>query len=129
MAIHQEVVLSAPPDRVYAVLTTSAQFSKATGGAPAEIASTEGGAFSQFGGVIHGRNIELVPGARVVQAWRTKMWEPGAYSLVRFTLAADGKGTKVTLDHAGFPADQEAHLAAGWHANYWEPFKTFFTAP
>jgi activator of HSP90 ATPase len=128
MAIHQEIVLSASPDRVYAVLTTGAQFSKATGGAPAEIASTEGGAFSQFGGAIHGRHIELVPAERVVQAWRTKMWEPGSYSLVRFTLAPDGKGTKVTLDHAGFPAEQEEHLAAGWHANYWEPFAKFFTA-
>jgi uncharacterized protein YndB with AHSA1/START domain len=126
MAIHQEIVLTAPPERVYALLTTGAQFSKATGGAPAEIATAEGGAFSQFGGAIHGRHIELVPNARVVQAWRTKMWEPGAFSLVRFTLAAEGKGTKVTLDHSGFPAEQEEHLVAGWHANYWEPFKQFF---
>jgi uncharacterized protein YndB with AHSA1/START domain len=128
MAIHQEVVLRATPERVYAALTTSAQFSKLTGGAPAEIATSEGGTFSLFGGAIHGRNVELVPNARLVQAWRVKMWEPGVYSLVRFTLAPEGTGTKVVLDHDGFPAEQEPHLAAGWTSNYWEPLAKFFTS-
>ena len=81
--IHQEVTLPAPPDRV-AALTTAAQFAAATSGAPVEIAA-EGGEFKLFGGAIHGRHVELVPGKRVVQAWRVKMWDPGVYSLVRFT--------------------------------------------
>ena len=120
-AIHQEVVLPASPDRVYQALTTSAQFTAATSGRAAEIASAEGGTFSLFGGAIHGRHIELVPGARLVQAWRVKMWEPGVYSLVRFTLTAEGSGTKVVLDHTGFPPEMQEHLAAGWGTNYWEP--------
>jgi uncharacterized protein YndB with AHSA1/START domain len=124
-AIHQEIILPASPDRVYAALTTSAQFTEATGGRTAEIATTDGGAFSVFGGFIHGRHIELVPGQRLVQAWRTKMWDPGVYSLVRFTLVADGKGTKVTLDHSGYPDGQTEHLAAGWGANYWEPLTKY----
>ncbi|MBA3452628.1 MAG: SRPBCC domain-containing protein [Deltaproteobacteria bacterium] len=66
---------------------------------------SDGGAFTLFGGGIHGRQIELVPGIRVVQAWRPKMWEPGVCSLVRFTLVAEGTGTKVILDHSGFPVD------------------------
>ncbi len=124
-AIHQEVILPASPDRVYAALTTSAQFTEATGGRPADITATDGGAFSLFGGMIHGRQIELVPGVRLVQAWRVKLWEPGVYSLVRFTLAAEGNGTKVVLDHAAFPDGQEPHLAAGWGTNYWEPLTKF----
>jgi uncharacterized protein YndB with AHSA1/START domain len=127
MSIHQEVVIPASPDRVFAALTTSAQFTEATGGRAAEIAADDGGTFSLFGGAIHGRQIELVPGARVVQAWRVKMWEPGVYSLVRFTLTAEGKGTKVVLDHSSFPEAQQEHLAAGWAANYWEPLTKYFS--
>jgi uncharacterized protein YndB with AHSA1/START domain len=127
MSIHQEVVLPASPDRVYAVLTNGAQFTEATAGRAAEIAAADGGAFTLFGGAIHGRQIELVPGARVVQAWRTKMWEPGVYSLVRFTLVAEGAGTKVVLDHSGFPDGQQEHLAAGWAANYWEPLTKYLS--
>ncbi len=125
MSIHQEVVLPASPERVYAVLTTGAKFAEATGGRAAEIATNEGGTFSLFGGAIHGRHIELVPGTRVVQAWRVKMWEPGRYSLVSFALTAEGSGTKVVLEHSSFPAEQEEHLAAGWGANYWEPLTKY----
>jgi uncharacterized protein YndB with AHSA1/START domain len=127
MTIHQEVVIPAPPDRVFTALTTSAQFTEATGGRPAEIATDDGGTFSLFGGMIHGRHVELVPGQRLVQAWRVKMWDPGVYSLVRFTLTPDGKGTKVVLDHSGFPDGQQDHLASGWTANYWEPLTKYFS--
>jgi uncharacterized protein YndB with AHSA1/START domain len=125
MSIHQEVVLPASPDRVYEALTNSAQFTEAAGGRVAEISTAEGGAFSLFGGAILGRHIELVPGARLVQAWRVKMWEPGVYSLVRFALTAEGSGTKVVLDHSGFPDGMEEHLSAGWGANYWEPLTKY----
>ena len=117
--------LPAPPARIYELLTTSAQFAAATGGAPATIDASEGGAFSLFAGNISGRNLELVRDARVVQAWRAKPWQPGVYSVVKFTLAADGGGTRVVLEHTGFPAEQEQHLSAGWGANYWEPMKKY----
>ena len=128
MSIHQEVVLTATPERVYAALTNSAQFSEIDRRGAGQIATGEGGTFSLFGGAIHGRHVELVPNARLVQAWRVKMWEPGVYSLVRFTLTPDGNGTKLVLDHDGFPAEQEPHLAAGWASNYWEPLAKFFTS-
>jgi uncharacterized protein YndB with AHSA1/START domain len=128
MAIHQEVVIPAAPDRVYAALTNAAQLTKLSGGAPTELAATEGGAFSFFGGAVVGRNIEMVPNARLVQAWRNKDWEPGVYSVVRFALSAEGKGTKLVFDHSGFPPDQEQHLTEGWPQFYWEPLKKLFTS-
>jgi activator of HSP90 ATPase len=124
--IHQEITLSASPDRVYAVLTDGKLFTAATGGAPAEIGRDEGAAFSLFGGAIHGRVVELVPGKRVVQAWRPRPWPDGHYSLVRFTLTPEGSGTRVALDHTGYPADQHDHLSAGWPANYFEPLAKYF---
>ncbi len=124
-AIHQEIVIDAPVERVYAALTNAEQFSAFTGGAPAEIAAEDGSAFSCFGGKVAGRNIELVPNRRLVQAWRVGDWDAGAYTLVRFELSPEGAGTKVTFDQAGVPEAQKSHLEGGWHAMYWDPLKTY----
>jgi len=35
-----------------------------------------------------GRQVELVPASRIVQVWRIPEWEPGRYTIVRFTLDA-----------------------------------------
>jgi activator of HSP90 ATPase len=87
---------------------------------PASGDGAEGAAFSAFGGHVTGRHVELVPGKRVVQAWRAKTWPEGLYSIVRFELQADGKGTKLVFDHEGFPVDMQEHLAMGWQSNYWD---------
>jgi activator of HSP90 ATPase len=123
--IHQEVILKASPERVYAALTDAAQFSKVTSGAPTENQLQPGGAFSSFGGTIVGRNIELVPNQRIVQAWRVKTWPEGVFSIVRFELVAQGSGTRLLLDHSGYPEGSGAHLASGWQARYWEPLKKY----
>jgi activator of HSP90 ATPase len=121
-SIHQEITLPASPQRVYEALTQSERFSKMTG-APAEIEATDGGRFSCFGGMIAGRNVELVAGQRVVQAWRAGNWEPGLYSMARFELKAEGHGTRLVFDHTGYPEGQGEHLSAGWEANYWAPLR------
>ena len=121
--IQQELTLPAPPEAVYAALTDAAKY-RSRSGAPAEIDPTAGGAFSLFGGMIVGCNVECTPGMRLVQAWRVKLWEEGHYSLVRFELAPADGGTRVTLEHTAFPEGQAENLAEGWHANYWEPMRT-----
>lgn len=117
--IHQEVSFTAAPSRVYEALVDSKRFSEVTG-APASGDSAEGAAFSAFGGHITGRHVELVRDTRVVQAWRAKTWPEGLYSIVRFELRPDGAGTKLVLDHEGFPQDMADHLSKGWHSNYWD---------
>src|SRR5882672_3082893 len=117
--IHQEITLPAAPARVYAALVDTKEFAALTG-APASGDSTAGAAFSLFGGHITGRQVELIPGQRVVQAWRAKTWPEGLYSIVRFELAPEGKGTKLVFDHTGFPEEMKEHLANGWQSNYWD---------
>jgi activator of HSP90 ATPase len=117
--IHQEATFIAPPSRIYAALVDLKQFAEVTG-APASGDSTEGAAFSAFGGHISGRHLELVPDKRVVQSWRAKTWPEGVHSIVRFELHADGKGTRLVFDHQGFPEAEKEHLASGWRTMYWD---------
>lgn len=124
MAIEQSISINASPEKVYQVLTSGKEFGAFTG-APAEIDAREGGAFSMFGGQITGCNVELVANKRVVQAWRAGPWPEGSYSIVRFDIAKEGNGTRLTLNHAGFPDGEEGHLDGGWHKMYWEPLKAY----
>ena len=139
-AIHQEVVFKASRKRVYESLTDAKQFDKvvqlsaamqsgmAPKTKPTEVGREAGGAFSAFGGYITGRQIELVPGERIVQAWRVGSWVPGAYSIAKFVLTEQGSDTKLVFDHTGFPQGEAQHLAEGWKANYWEPLKKFLAS-
>jgi uncharacterized protein YndB with AHSA1/START domain len=118
--IHQEVVFKASPQRVYDALTSGQQFSQVTG-APAEIGTTVGEAFSCFGGMITGRQLELVPGKRIVQSWRAGNWAEGVHSVIHLELEAQGADTKLVFQHEGFPSEMREHLEGGWHKMYWEP--------
>lgn len=121
--ITQVETFDAEPARVHDLLVDAEKFSAMTGGAPAAIDPEAGGALSLFGGMITGRMIENEPGTRVVQAWRAGTWDPGVYSIVRFDIEPDGSGTRLSLDHAGFPDGQAEHLAEGWNTNYWAPLR------
>ena len=136
-SIHQEPVFQANRKRVYEALTDARQFdeivrlsaamqSGAITSKPAEISAEVGGAFKIFGGYIVGRHLDLVPGERIVQAWRPLSWRPGDYSIVNFVLVEEGARTRVVLDHKGFPEGQAQHLAAGWRGNYWDPLEKYF---
>lgn len=136
-SIHQEPVFKATPKRLYEVLTDARQFDKVSelsaavrsgvnlGSEPTEIGAQPGASFTLFRGHILGRQIELVPSQRIVQAWRVATWNPGLYSIVRFELTAQGPTTKLVFDHIGFPKGQGSHLAEGWKINYWEPLEKF----
>jgi activator of HSP90 ATPase len=124
VGIHQEVRFKASPEKIYAVLTNGREFGQLTG-APAEVTAVEGQPISLFGGQITGRNIELIPGKSLVQAWRVGAWPSGIYSIVHITLDKEGDETKLTLDHTGFPDGAAEHLEPGWHKMYWQPLRDY----
>jgi activator of HSP90 ATPase len=126
-ALHQEIRFKASPERLYEILLSSQLFT-AFSGLPATIDPNAGGAFSLFGGRIVGRNIEVVPSQRLVQAWRPADWPPGLYSLVHIELKPQGAETLLVLDHSSFPAGGFDHLSAGWMEHYWEPLTKFLAA-
>ena len=127
-AIHKDVDFKASPQQVYKALLDSKQFT-AFSGAAAEIQGEAGGEFSCFDGFISGRNIELAPNRRIVQAWRVKIWPEGFYSIVTFELQAQGSGTRL-MEHKGFPDEMRAHLNGeapdgGWNKQYLDPLKKY----
>jgi uncharacterized protein YndB with AHSA1/START domain len=138
-SIHQEVEFKASRKRIYEALTDAKQFEHVVqlsdamktrmppGAPPTEISPETGGAFSTFGGLIVGRQIELVPNGRIVQAWRPAYWKPGVYSIVKFELTDSGSGTKLVLDHTGFPNGDGQSLLEGWNKNYWEPLAKYLS--
>ena len=80
---------------------------------------------------MEGRQIELVPGRRVVQAWRfgpehPSPWEPGVYSTVRFALEPAGNGTRLVIDHTGIPTEWVEHIEGGYPTFYAEPIAGYF---
>ncbi len=122
--IHQEADFAVPPQHVYEALVTGKEF-QAFSGMAATINGVVGGAFTIFDGHILGRNVELLPGQRVVQAWRTVDWPKGIYSIARFELVARGTGTHLVFDQTGFPEAERASLTAGWESHYWAPLKKY----
>jgi uncharacterized protein YndB with AHSA1/START domain len=136
-SIHQEVEFKASRKRIYEALTDAKQFEHVvqlsdaiktrmpSGAPPTEINPEAGGVFSTFGGLIVGRQIELVPNERIVQAWRPAYWKPGVYSIVKFELADSGSGTRLVLDHSGFPDGVGQSLFERWNKNYWEPLAKY----
>jgi activator of HSP90 ATPase len=140
-AIHQEPVFKASRKRVYEALTDAKQFQKvillsaavqsgmAKGNIPAEMTAEPGGPFKFFNGFIVGRNLELVPNERLVQAWRVAYWPAGAWSIARFVLIEQGSDTKLVFDHTGFPRGDAEHLLEGWNGNYWQPLAKFLAQP
>jgi len=133
ITIHQEVYFGVAPERVYQALLSSEQFSASTKksfdmftASSAKIDPREGGSFSLFDGHIIGRILELVPGKRIVEAWRVVDWPDGVYSIVRFDLDPKGTGTQLRFDHIGFPDGLKEHLAGGWQQHYWDALTTYF---
>lgn len=122
--LHQEVEIKTNPQRVYEALLDSAQFGAFTK-MPADVRAQDGAHFSLFGGLILGRNVELVPNQRIVQAWRPASWPAGVYSIAKFEMSGGVNVTHVVLDHSGFPEGDFRHLNQGWYDHYWGPLQKY----
>ena len=123
--ISQSVTLPGRPAAVYAALMDETKHAAFSGDA-AKIDARVGGSFTCYGGYIEGVTVELVPDKLIVQAWRSRGWPKGFYSLVTFALSPAGTGkTKLRFTHLGVPARDFKAKSDGWRSHYWEPLKRF----
>jgi hypothetical protein len=96
-------------------------------GGEASMTDEVGGEVSAWGDYIKGRNLELVPGERIVQSWRTdKFDDEHEDSVITVLLEETDDGTLLTLVHSNVPDEQRNYEEGGWQSNYFEPMKAYF---
>lgn len=125
--IEQSVVFKSTPSELYKFFMDSAMHSAVTG-APARISSIVGGKWSAFDGMIGGRNLLLIPGRMIVQAWRSHSWkaaDPDSILIVRFEKVPGG--ARVDLTHVGVPGYDHKGVTQGWKNYYWKPWKLYLS--
>jgi uncharacterized protein YndB with AHSA1/START domain len=123
--IKQSVIIGATPKRVYEALMDEKKHAKFSG-AKAVISRKVGGAFACYGSYLGGFNVDLVPGKRIVQAWRSNGWPKGTFSIATFALSkAKGGKTKLAFTQVGVPASSLKGIGKGWQIYYWKPLKAY----
>jgi uncharacterized protein YndB with AHSA1/START domain len=123
--IKQRVKFKADPETVYDLLADSRKHSAFTG-RKANISRKVGGTFTLGESDVTGVNVDLVPGRRIVQAWRHRRFPDGVFSMASFTLTptADG-GTELVLVHRGVPKDLIPETEQAWREGYWSRIRTY----
>jgi uncharacterized protein YndB with AHSA1/START domain len=121
--IKQKVKFRGRPDQIYGLLSDSKLHAALTG-QKATISRKVGGAFSTRNGQVSGINVDLLPGRRLVQAWRTKEFPVGIFSMASFQFSPtkDG-GTEMVLTHRGVPKNLIPKVESSWKTLYWEKIR------
>jgi len=123
--IKQRVKFKAAPAIVYELLADSRKHTAVTG-RKAAISRKVGGTFSTGGRDVTGVNVDLVPGRRIVQAWRHRRFPEGIFSMAAVTLTPtpDG-GTALVLTHRGVPKDLIPETEQTWRDQYWSRIRAY----
>jgi activator of HSP90 ATPase len=123
--LEHTIFIRSTPKEIYGALMNEKKHSKFTG-ARSKIRAKAGAAFSCYDGYLTGITLELQPGKRIVQAWRSQGWPAGHYSIVTFTLSKKSAGrAQLRLTQIGIPAADYPKKNRGWKEHYWEPLKKF----
>jgi uncharacterized protein YndB with AHSA1/START domain len=118
--------IPASAQEIYDAWLDSLAHTEMTGG-EAAMSDAVGEEVVAWGGYITGRNLELVPGERIVQSWRTGHFtDQHEDSIITVTLEEIADGTLLTLVHSKVPADQTHYEQGGWQEHYFEPMQEYF---
>ena len=120
--ISQTVQFDAAPEEVFELLMDGKKHA-AFSGSPARISRKAGGSFSAYDDYATGKNIEIVPGKKIVQEWRASDWEEGVFSIATFVISKSGSGAKLVFTQTGVPEGSVDEISEGWREFYWGPMK------
>jgi uncharacterized protein YndB with AHSA1/START domain len=129
--IERNIHIAAPLQRVWELITDAKHLGRWFGNAGADVDLKPGGAFALHwndAGSFFGRVEEVEPPHRVAYRWLSKRGSrdeptPANSTLIEFTLATEGQGTRLAVVESGFdgleisPDERTALLAdhtAGW---------------
>ena len=123
--IVQKVKFKATPQELFDLYMDSKKHSEATGG-KAVLSKNAGGSFLAWDGYIEGKNLVLVPGRLIVQAWRTSEFKKSDLdSVLVLTLEKAVGGSLLTMTHTAVPDAIAPHFNKGWKTHYWKPFEKY----
>ena len=125
--IKQKVIIpGVTPEIVYKALMDSEMHGAFTC-SPAKIEPKVGGKISAWDGYITGKNLELEPGKRIVQEWKTSEWPEGyPPSRLELNFKKVTEGTEIDMVQTEVPAEQARMYDEGWYESYWDPLKEYF---
>jgi len=115
--------LSAEPEDVFTALTNPATI-QLWSGEPAEMSTEPGSEFSLWEGSISGKNLEFVPGKKIVQEWY--FGDQEIPSIVTILIHAHKNGSSVELRHTNIPDEDYENIVEGWNQNYFGSLDEFF---
>ena len=112
--------------RLYTAWLNSEEHGNFTGG-EANIDAIVGSEYSAWDEYITGKILELEPGRRILQTWRTSEFEDSDEdSLLEILLSDTDNGCLLTLKHWDIPAGQGKSYEAGWEEHYFSPMRSYF---
>jgi uncharacterized protein YndB with AHSA1/START domain len=125
-SIHVSALIPASPDALYDAWLSSELHGKMTG-SDASIQPHVGGAHRAWGDYIRGTTLELEPGKRIVQSWRTSEFPADhADSKIVVSFAEEDGQTRMTIDHTDVPEGDGPKYSGGWQDFYIKPMLAFF---
>lgn len=95
---------------------------------PATASTRVGGSFTAHDGYIHGVNLELEDGRRILQTWRTTQFvDADPDSSIEVTFEPLQNATRVTLRHWNIPDGQAEGYQSGWQDFYFNQMLEYFS--
>ena len=116
-------IVKTTPEQVYLGLTTPLTIHLWTG-EKTEFIAEEGSEFSMFDGSIQGKNLELVPGEKIIQQWY--FGEQEEPSIVTFILHESKSNTSLELRHTNIPEEDYDDIVEGWNMVYMDRLMEFY---
>lgn len=116
-------LLAGKPEEVYNALTNPATI-QLWSGDPAEMSTEPGSEFSLWGESISGKNLEFIPGKKIVQEWY--FGDQEEKSIVTIIIHDHKQGSSVELRQTNIPDEDYHNIVDGWNVNYFGSLDEFF---
>ena len=116
-------LLTGKPDEVYNALTNPATI-QLWSGEPAQMSTEPGSEFALWDESISGKNLEFVPGKKIVQEWY--FGEQEEKSIVSFIIHDHKHGSSVEVRQTNIPDEDYENIVEGWNVNYFGSLDEFF---
>ena len=115
------------PTELYDTWMSSKGHAAMNGAGKCTIDPVVGGRHVEGDGYMHGWNLALSRGKRIVQSWRTTDFAPESPdSVIELTFAKTKDGTALTLLHTDIPEGQGEGYSRGWPEFYFDPMALYF---